>query len=291
MIRPVFVAFSAVSLWLGGCASSTGSDVARSSQGTDPAAFQGFCSGYCANIKACDAKIDERTCANACENANAALFPKLRTDVVEAVSACFDDKDCKTTLSGNYDAACMKEAQAKTAPSTAAVSFCEALNGSRSKCKVSSDKSSCLNAAKVYADEVLADAELCAKNACSDVDVCVAAALAIPAGATLGGGGASTNTSASDKPSTVTSCTNPTSVPGASSACNSCLSGKCCGAMLACTKDGGCLGVVTMCAQTNGNTTSCQTALNSASSTTRALATAVSDCDQAACARACFGDL
>lgn len=292
MIRSAFFAFSAMSLLLGACASN-GGNVASSTQGTDPAEVQSFCANYCANIKACDAKIDERTCSNNCENVNAALFPKLRSDVVSGISACFDEKDCKSTLSGNFDAACMKEAQAKTAPSNAALSFCTALQGSRTKCKVSADKSGCLNLAKIYADDVLADAELCAKNSCSDVDTCVGAALAIPPGATIGGGTSPVgdgDVGSGDASYPVLPDACSTSVlPTVSESCKTCLTGSCCAAMSACSNDAQCLALLSACS--GSSSASCSATSNAVTSAARSLAASVSSCVDTKCDANCFSGL
>jgi len=66
-----------------------------------------------------DKALDHQTCKNACTNSYAAVFPKLREDVVELIVGCFDAKDCKTVLGGDVVGSCVSDAVASVAPSDA----------------------------------------------------------------------------------------------------------------------------------------------------------------------------
>ena len=61
-----------------------------------------FCGAMCGRVQACDKAVDTQTCENECTNGNAAVFPRLRRDVVELIVGCFDKKDCKTVLGGEF---------------------------------------------------------------------------------------------------------------------------------------------------------------------------------------------
>ena len=39
-----------------------------------------FCAAMCGRQQSCDKAIDTQTCENECTNANAAVFPRLRSD-------------------------------------------------------------------------------------------------------------------------------------------------------------------------------------------------------------------
>ena len=60
-----------------------------------------FCSSLCGRQESCDTSLDVQTCRNSCTNGYAAVFPKLRQDVVGLIVQCFDAKDCKTVLEGS----------------------------------------------------------------------------------------------------------------------------------------------------------------------------------------------
>ncbi len=188
---------SAISASAVGCASSNNNGNGTSVNGTDPLALASFCEDYCTNRNSCDSKIGKHTCQNECENANAASFGKLRSDVIQRIVACYDARDCVQTLAADYTAACAKEAVAQNAPSEKAIAFCNALDTTHKKCKLTSDKVACLDTAKAYGDPALEDASTCTTDACTDVDTCVAAALGISLRATLPSSGSSSSSSSS----------------------------------------------------------------------------------------------
>ena len=136
-----------------------------------------FCSAMCGRVQACDKSLDTQTCENECTNGNAAVFPRLRSDVVDLIVECFDGKDCKTVLGGGFVAACTADAIATVAPSPAASSFCEALSSAKKTCSgaTSQTKADCLNGAKLYGDSAIAQAQNCVKRGCSEIDTCVSA--------------------------------------------------------------------------------------------------------------------
>src|SRR5579883_2366039 len=82
--------------------------------GSDP---QSFCSSLCGRIHTCDNTSDQQTCTDSCVNADAAILPKIRSDVVSATESCFQSKDCATVLNSNVVSACIQEAAASIAPS------------------------------------------------------------------------------------------------------------------------------------------------------------------------------
>jgi len=72
-----------------------------------------FCAALCDREQQCDKALDHQTCKNACTNSYAAVFPKLREDVVELIVGCFDAKDCKTVLGGDVVGSCVSDAVAE----------------------------------------------------------------------------------------------------------------------------------------------------------------------------------
>ena len=105
--------------------------------GTSPAVTDAgsFCQAMCHRVQSCDASLDTQTCENQCTNTNAAVFPRLRTDVVNLIVGCFDSKDCKTVLGGGFVGACTADAIASVAPSAAASAFCDALSSAKKTCR------------------------------------------------------------------------------------------------------------------------------------------------------------
>lgn len=231
--------------------SDGGARPATSTSGNYPTA-DAFCGKYCGRVQTCDNATDEQTCTNACVNANAAVFPKLRPDVVDAIASCFDEKDCKTVLGGGAIATCASEAVASVAPSSVATEYCDELDAAAKKCGKSRDKASCLNTAKLYNDTALTGARACAQKACADIDTCVSAA--------LGGFGKTTTTPTPDA-GTTTSC----SLTGSTgiAACDQCLRESCCSQANACFANSSCRSVISCVNSCGGGSTCMQQCFSS----------------------------
>jgi hypothetical protein len=247
-----FSLVSGIVLVVMGCAASQTSGLVDSDGGVRPAVAtsgnyptaDAFCAKYCGRVQACDNAADTQTCTNSCVNTSAAVFPKLRPDVVDAIAACFDAKDCKAVLGGSVVGACANEAVASVAPSAVASQYCDELDAAGKKCGKPRDKASCLNTAKLYNDGALAGARACASKSCADVDACVSAALG-------GFGMSSVAADAGREPSTC-------SLSGTSgrSACDACLRDTCCAQANACFSNGSCRSVLT-CVTSCGGGSAC----------------------------------
>jgi hypothetical protein len=232
-----------------------------------------FCSAMCSRIQTCDKSIDAQTCENRCTNGNAAVFPRLRTDVVNLIVSCFDGKDCKTVLGGELVGGCTADAIASVAPSAAASTFCDALSAAKKSCSGSAaaTKASCLDSAKLYGDAAIAQAQNCVKRGCSEIDTCVGAVFG-----SLGGVGASTT-----KPDPTTSCSGNFTDLGS---CASCAQTSCCTEASACYADSGCHGIALECLQGGGTgTTACSQVYSSASTSSQQLASTLFSCSQSKC--------
>jgi hypothetical protein len=243
---------------------------------TDPAATTdaaSFCKAMCNREESCDTSLDTQTCQNQCANTNAAVFPRLRTDVVNLIVGCFDGKDCKTVLGGGFVGACTADAIASVAPSAAASSFCDALATAKKTCSGgdTSTKAQCLDSAKLYGDDAIAQAQNCVKRACSEIDSCVSAVFG-----SLGG----------------TSTTKPTEPSGGScsgkfsdlSSCQTCAEGSCCTETTACYADSSCHNIVHACLTGGTTSSACANAYQSASTSSQQLASAVMSCATSKCA-------
>jgi hypothetical protein len=203
-----------------------------------------FCSGYCKKLVGCDNTKDQQTCENSCKNTNAAVFPKLRSDVLGKVSSCINAKDCKTVLGSDVVGACSAEAVASVAPSETGKRFCDDLGGTDTKCGKTLDKAKCLDRAKLYNDKALTDADLCTKKACSDVDACVDASLGSistsTSTTTTDDGGTDTGTKDSG---TMCSSVGPGKTfdfTGTSIACDDCAATSCCSEATSCANSPTC---------------------------------------------------
>jgi hypothetical protein len=86
-----------------------------------------FCGSLCTRQESCDTSIDVQTCRNTCTNGFAAVFPRLRQDVVGLIVECIDAKDCKTVLDGSLVGTRAAAAVASVAPSEQATAFCDGL--------------------------------------------------------------------------------------------------------------------------------------------------------------------
>lgn len=259
-----------------------GSPTSGDTSGTTPAVSDAssFCSAMCGREQACDLSIDNQTCVNECTNANAAVFPRLRTDVVGLVVACFDNKDCKTVLGGEFVGACTADAIASVAPSAAASSFCDALATSKSKCSgsQSSTKAQCLNSAKLYGDAAIAQAQNCVKRGCAEIDACVAAVFG-----SLGGSSGTTNTGGGTNTGSG-SCNGKFTDLGS---CSQCAQTSCCAEATACYGDAQCQDIAYSCFNGGTSSSACSSAFSSASSSAQSRASALLSCSQSKCTSTC----
>lgn len=236
-----------------------------------------FCSSLCGRQESCDTSLDVQTCRNSCTNGYAAVFPKLRQDVVGLIVQCFDAKDCKTVLEGSVVATCAEEAVASVAPSAEATSFCDGLASAKKKCGGSSStKAACLDQAKLYSDDAIIEAANCTDRPCSEIDRCVAA--------TFGELG-STNTTTTQKPSN-NSCSGRFSDMGS---CQSCAEDSCCAEADACAGDSYCRAYMSQCQDASGYSYStCTQMLQSdVPTTSRQLLGAYYQCAGSKCGTSC----
>jgi hypothetical protein len=234
-----------------------------------------FCAAMCAREQACDKGVDTQTCENTCTNANSAVFPRLRSDVVDLVVSCFDGKDCKTVLDGEFLGACTADAIATVAPSAAAASFCDALASAKKSCSGSqaTTKAACLNSAKLYDDLAITQAQNCVKRSCTEIDTCVAAVFG-----SLGGSGATATTT------TGGSCSGRFTDLGS---CTTCAQTSCCTEATACYGDAQCASIVHACYTQGTSSTGCSQAYSAASSTSQQRASTFFSCSSSSCASTC----
>lgn len=230
-----------------------------------------FCAALCDRQQECDNALDHQTCKNDCNNRQAAVFPKLRTDVVDLIVACFAEKDCKSVLDGEVVGTCAAESVASVAPSDAAAAYCMALDKAKKKCGTTTAKAACLEQAKLYDDDAIAEAENCAARPCNEIDTCI--------GAAFGGFGATT-------PST------PKSTCSASDysdlgTCSSCAAGACCDEATACAADSTCRGLMQICSYDYGSPSTCSSYMSSTSTKTRQLLGAYFNCASTSCGTGC----
>jgi hypothetical protein len=227
----------------------------------------------CSRVQACDKSLDAQTCENECANGNAAVFPRLRSDVVDLIVECFDGKDCKTVLGGGFVGACTADAIATVAPSAAAATFCDALAAAKKTCSGASaqSKAECLNTAKLYGDTAIAQAQNCVKRGCTEIDTCVGAVFG-----SLGG-------TVPSKPPPAEACGGKLSDLGT---CSTCASSSCCTEGSACYADPQCHAIVRACFTSTSSTT-CQDAYATASSSTQQLVAALVNCGTSKCPGTC----
>jgi hypothetical protein len=267
------------SLSLFACASSDHTGIGGGTSPTDPSATvpaatdaASFCAAMCSREQSCDKALDTQTCVNECTNADAAVFPRLRTDVVDLIVSCFDSKDCKTVLGGSFVGACTADAIASVAPSAAASTYCDALAKAKNTCSGSSalTKADCLNTAKLYGDAAIAQAQNCAKRGCSEIDACVSAVFGSLGHAT----GTTTPTS---------SCSGTITDLGT---CSACAASSCCAEATACEADSACHSIARYCLG-SGTSSSCSSYYSSASSSSQQLASALFSCGSSSCSSTC----
>jgi hypothetical protein len=235
-----------------------------------------FCGAMCNRVQSCDKSLDTQTCQNECTNGNAAVFPRLRSDVVSLIVECFDGKDCKTVLGGEFVGACTADAIATVAPSAAASSFCDALAGAKKTCSgaTSKTKADCLNTSKLYGDAAIAQAQNCVKRGCSEIDTCVSAVFG-----SLGGSVTTT------KPSTSGECTSGQFSDLGS--CSTCAETSCCAEASACYGDSECREIARSCFVNGTSSTYCSQAYSSATTSARSLASTLLSCSSSKCSGTC----
>ncbi|MEO5769403.1 MAG: hypothetical protein ABIS92_13715 [Polyangia bacterium] len=154
-----------------------------------PKAALDLCRSFCDRVTKCDTSRDQQTCLNACTNSNAALFPKLRADIVASIAGCVLQKDCATISLDVSLRTCAGEAAAIIGPSATATAFCSAADTAQTQCGVTIDKADCLTSAKVYSDATLTDAMACTTKSCSLIYPCASATLNTATGSwSLGAG-------------------------------------------------------------------------------------------------------
>jgi len=158
---------------------------------TMPASAMDLCTSYCQRVSTCDTTRDDQTCVASCTNANAAVFPKLRVDLLDAAAACVAQDDCATITHDGALASCMVEAAAGVGPSAKATAFCTSLDTADTTCGVTLDKATCLGEAKIYSDDTLTNATACTAKTCTLIYSCASATLTPSTGAGALGGGLS----------------------------------------------------------------------------------------------------
>jgi hypothetical protein len=257
-------------LALAACSGSTGNTGLDGSSGasSSTANVTTFCGSLCDRSVSCDNTMDRQTCANACTNANIAVFPKLRSDVVDLMVSCVQKRDCKTVLGSDLTEGCAGEAAAQVAPSQAALQLCDALVTADTKCEHAGEKASCLNTAKLFADAALNDALSCVGKACTEVDACVQAALGATVssskgepgfGAGSGNGGAGDGNSSAQEDAGTATCSLDTRLSvDRGGACDRCQATYCCTQAQDCANDTTCSQYMT-CLQGCGSSAGCRT--------------------------------
>lgn len=163
------------------CGSGTSSS---SSTGSSSEQLAQFCGTLCGRINECDRTRDNETCTARCENDNASVFPKLRTDAVVQIRTCMATKDCKTVLDGTMVRTCADETYALLAPTDQGVTFCNQWSAAATKCGRRLDVAQCLLVSKQYNDATLERATSCFQKSCIDLQACIEANL----DASFGGG-------------------------------------------------------------------------------------------------------
>lgn len=248
----------------------------ESTSATSPATADAasFCAAMCSRVQACDKTLDTQTCENTCTNGNAAVFPRLRSDVVELIVQCFDSKDCKTVLGGGFVGACTADAVATVAPSAAAAAFCDALANAKKSCSGTSSqtKADCLNTTKLYGDPAIAQAQNCVKRGCSEIDTCVSAVFG-----SLGGSTTKPKPTAGD-------CSGTFSDLGT---CSTCAQTSCCTEASACEADSGCNSVAHACLSGGTGSTACSNAYSAVGSSSQTLAQTLFSCATSKCSSTC----
>ncbi len=166
------------------CSASTSSTGSASSA----ASADDFCSELCTRKASCDSSVDHDSCMSECDDAAGTTIARLRSDLVDAMSSCMEEADCKTVLSSGGLDDCIGEAAASAAPDQAAKDACHALGDTFDRCDASGfDAAGCFEHMKIYNDGVLKAVTKCASKSCGAVADCVNAALGTESGGADGG--------------------------------------------------------------------------------------------------------
>jgi hypothetical protein len=230
-----------------------------------------FCAALCDRQQDCDNGLDVQTCKNDCKNRQAAVFPKLRADVVELIASCFAQKDCKSVLAGEVITECAAEGVASVAPSDTAIAYCAAYEKAKKKCGSSAVKATCLEQAKLYSDDTIDEAANCNSRPCGEIDTCV--------GASFGGFGST------PKGSPTTTCSESTFADLGT--CAECAAGACCEEATACASDATCRALMSYCSAGRGDTSACSFQLQQSSTSTQQRFQAYFECAANGCASDC----
>jgi hypothetical protein len=134
-----------------------------------------FCGSLCSHITSCDPTKDAQTCTSACQNDNAAAYPKRRASVVDTALTCFGTADCASVLRGTALSSCVDVAAAAIAPSAAGVAFCAAWSSASTTCGRTLNDTQCLALVKQYNDASIASAQACTTKTCANVLPCIEA--------------------------------------------------------------------------------------------------------------------
>ncbi len=232
---------------------------------------QDFCSALCDREQKCDNSLDTQTCSNSCVNADAAVFPRLRSDVVSMIVDCFSGEDCKTVLAGAAVQSCASEAVARVAPSDAAVHFCDDLSAAKNKCGTSFTKASCLDQAKLYNDDAIGQSANCTKRGCTEIDACISAVF-----------GFQTTGSSVNPPPPASSCSTSFSDLGSCASC----AASCCTEATSCASDAYCREILDACAGSSSHA-SCSQVYSGAPQTSQQKASSYFSCASSKCAGTC----
>lgn len=146
----------------------------------DAPTLEEWCGGLCQARETCDRTYDAATCSSACKNQSAAVFPKLRADVLVSQMECFASSDCKTVLDQKASQTCAATAAASVAPSDLCKEFCTQMSTKAVSCSFEKlSVASCLETFKVFADSAHEEGTGCLQKGCQDVGRCLMAAYAI----------------------------------------------------------------------------------------------------------------
>lgn len=154
-----------------------------------PTSVQDLCQLFCGRLATCDTARDQQTCIFTCRDSNSALFPNLRPELVAGIASCIQQDDCATIDRDTALGACLTQAAATVAPSSAGTSFCSALQTADAQCGVTMNQTDCLNSIKIYSDATVAQAMGCTSKSCSLIYSCASATVGQASGGwSLGGG-------------------------------------------------------------------------------------------------------
>ena len=136
-----------------------------------------WCSALCDSRYKCDKTYDAVTCVNQCTNNNAAILPKVRSDVVNIDVKCFATLDCATVLAGDSVSECDAKSSSSVAPSPEGQEYCATYISKAAECGGQASEGNCLSYVKIFADGAIREAGRCLNKSCSDADGCLDAAL------------------------------------------------------------------------------------------------------------------